>query len=166
MKKTIYPKFSYTIINGFLMGFIITSIVVIILINSDRYFLSGAVGLNNDYLYLFSVVVLVPLFGYMFIMNRRIEIYDEEIHVREKLFSREVTIIRISDITQLDYYDYDKDKRSAYKIHFYTETRIIYIPVKPYKRLLLAQMGVDLNMKNSSIVLDDMYKDIIRINIK
>ncbi|MBN2604214.1 MAG: hypothetical protein JXR62_00150 [Bacilli bacterium] len=166
MKKTIFPKLSYIIIYGLLMGFIITSIVVIIAINSDRYFLNGVIGLNNDYFYLIAVVVLVPLFGFLFVFNRRIEIFEREIHLREKYFSTEVTVIPIDEITQLEYYDFDKDKRSAYKIHISTSTKIIYIPVKTYRKVSLAQLGVFLIEKNSNIVLDDLYKDIIRIYVK
>jgi len=166
MKKVIYPKLSYIIVQGFLMGFIITSIFITILINSDRFFLNGSIGLSNDLFYLFAILIFVPLFGFLFIRNRRIEIFEKEIHLREKLFSPELTIIKIIDITQLEYYDYDKDKRSAYKIHIYTDARISCISVKTYKKLTLARFGVDLNKKNNAIVLDDMYKDIIRIYIK
>jgi hypothetical protein len=111
-------------------------------------------------------VVLLPLFGFLYIYNRRIEIFESKIQLREKYFSREVTVIPFEDITQLDYYDYDKDKRSAYKIHVYTHTKIIYIAVKTYDKKALAQLGVMLNEKNNAIVLDDLYKDIIRIYVK
>lgn len=166
MKKIIYPKLSYTMIYGFLMGFIMTSIFVIILINSDRFFLNGRIGLNNDIFYLIAIIIFLPLFGFLFIRNRRIEIFEAEIHIREKLFSREVTIILIDDITELDYHDFDKDKRSSYKIEIYTKARIICLPTKPYKKLSLAQLGVELNAKNNTIVLDELYQDIIRIYVK
>lgn len=166
MKKVIYPKFSYIISYGLLMGFIITSVFVIILINSDRFFLNGIVGLNNDIFYLIAIVIFVPFFGALFIRNRRIEIFESEIHLREKLFFRETTIVLIDDITQLDYHDFDKDKRSSYKVEIYTETRIVCVPTKPYKKQKLAQLALMLNEKNNSIVLDEMYKDIIRVYTK
>lgn len=166
IKNVIYPKLQYSLLYGIGVGFVIASFVIVLFTNSDRFFFNGAIGINNDYFYVVALIIVLPLSGFLFVRNRRIEVFEKEIHVRQKLFSNEVTKIVIDDIIELNYYDYDRDKRSAYKIHILTETEIVYIAVKPYKKIALAKLGMDLKGINSSIEFDELYKDIIGTHLK
>ena len=100
-KKIYLPKISYSLYTGIIMGFIITSVFLVILTNIDKYFFNKNIGISGDWVYYLGTLVLIPIFGYIYVYNRRIVIQENKIILRENSFSFHTSGMDVSTIKSI-----------------------------------------------------------------
>ncbi len=77
-KKVYLAKVIYSLYMGIFMGFIITSGFLVIITNIDKYFFNSNIGVRGDWLYYAGTILLIPVFGALYIYNKRIVIDDND----------------------------------------------------------------------------------------
>lgn len=164
-KKIYFSKVIYSIYVGLFMGFIITSGFLVIITNVDKYFFNSIIGIRGDWLYYISTIVLIPIFGFIYIYNKRIVIDNNILEIREKGYSFTVSKIDVSKLENISLHKQKRSKRRySLGIMFEAEEKDIIIYIKPYSKYTLAVLIKDLIKINPNIIVDDYYLNILNSN--
>ena len=163
-KKTYFTKAFYSIYMGLFMGFIITSVFLVIITNVDKYFFNSYIGIRGDYLYYIGTAVLIPIFGIIFIYNKRIVVEEKELVLRENSFSFDKSIMDIFSIKSISVHKQIGRRKIKKSIKFADGETALMIPTKPFSKKTLSLLLNKLNKINPEIIYDDYYKEILNSN--
>lgn len=163
-KKIYLTKLIYSIYMGVIMGFIITSVFLVIITNVDKYFFNSFIGIKGDWLYYLGTIILIPIFGSIFIYNKRILIVNNAIVLREKSLSFTLSVMEISSIKSINLHKQVGRRRIKNGIKFADGETAIMILTKPYSSITISMLLKDIIMINPDVNIDDYYKNIIKLN--
>jgi len=148
------------------MGFIITSGFLVIITNIDKYFFNSIIGIRGDWLYYIATIVLIPIFGFVYVYNKRIVINNNSIlEIREKGYSFAITKINVSNLKSISLHKQKRSKRKySLGIMFEVEEKDIIVYIKPYSKNTLVGLLNELIKINSNINLDDYFLKMLHSN--
>ena len=161
-KKTYLTNIYYSIYMGIIMGFIITSVFLVIITNVDKYFFNSYIGISGDWLYYLGTVTLIPIFGAIFIFNKRIEIKNNTLILRENSFSFNTSKLDITTIKSISLHKQEGRRRIKKGIKFADGETALMILIKPFSDNTLSMFLKEIININPNINIDDFYKKIIK----
>ena len=159
-KKVYHAKLVYSLYMGLIMGFLITSGFFVIITNIDIYFFNSIIGISGDWLYYIGTILLIPIFGALYVYNKRIVIGDNKLEIRENAFSYTTSKMDISTIKSISLHKQKGRRRVKKCIKFADGEIAIMILTKPFKSYTLALLLNELIRVNPNIVLDDYFLDL------
>ncbi len=163
-KKTYLTKVIYSVIMGVVMGFIITSVFLVIITNVDKYFFNSFIGLSGDWLYYLGTFILVPIFGAIYVFNKRIVLDKGILFLRENSFSFIKSSMEISTIKSISLHEQQGRKKVKKGIKFADGETAIMVLIKPFKEITISLLLKDIISINPEIIIDDYYKNIMKLN--
>ena len=161
-KKTYLANIIYSIYIGVIMGFIITSVFLVIITNLDKYFFNSFIGISGDWLYYLGTVILVPIFGAIYVYNKRIVIENNTLFLKENSFSFNTSKMDITTIKSVSLHKQEGRKRIKKGIKFADGETALMILIKPFSNNTLSILLKDMININPKINIDDFYKKIIK----
>ncbi len=161
-KKTYLANLVYSIYIGVIMGFIITSVFLVIITNLDKYFFNSFIGISGDWLYYLGTVILVPIFGAIYVYNKRIVIENNTLFLKENSFSFNTSKMDITTIKSVSLHKQEGRKRIKKGIKFADGETALMILIKPFSNNTLSMLLKDMININPKINIDDFYKKIIK----
>jgi hypothetical protein len=161
-KKTYLANIIYSIYIGVIMGFIITSVFLVIITNLDKYFFNSFIGISGDWLYYLGTVILVPIFGAIYVYNKRIVIENNTLFLKENSFSFNTSKMDITTIKSVSLHKQEGRKRIKKGIKFADGETALMILIKPFSNNTLSMLLKDMININPKINIDDFYKKIIK----
>ena len=162
-KKVFLTKVFYSLYMGIIMGFMITSGFLVIIVNIDRYFFNSIIGISGDWLYYTATMFLIPIFGMIFIYNKRIVIHENVLEIREKSHSLNISKIEISKMKSISLFTKKSQRRDKIGIKFVDGDTSIVVLIRPFSKNTITKLINDLLRINSNIIIDDYYTDFITI---
>ena len=163
-KKTYLASIVYSIYMGVIMGFIITSVFIVIITNVDKYFFNSYIGISGDWVYYFGTILLVPFFGAIYIFNKRITIDNNTLILRENSFSFNTSKMNINSIKSISLHEQVGRRRIKKGIKFADGETALMILTKPFSKKTISTLLKELNNINPEINIDEYYKNIIKSN--
>ena len=163
-KKTYLTKVIYSVIMGVVMGFIITSVFLVIITNVDKYFFNSFIGISGDWLYYLGTFILVPIFGTIYVFNKRIVLDKGILLLRENSFSFNKSSMEISSIKSISLHEQQGRKKVKKGIKFADGETAIMVLIKPFKEMTISLLLKDIISINPEIIIDDYYKNILKNN--
>lgn len=164
IRKTYLAKIIYSVIMGVVMGFVITSVFLVIITNVDKYFFNNFIGISGDWVYIIGTFVLVPIFGIFYVYNKRIVIDKEVLVLRENSFSFMPSSMNISSIKSISLHEQQGRKRVKKGIKFADGDTAIMVLTKPFSDITISLLLKDIHRINPDLIIDDYYMDIMRLN--
>lgn len=158
-KNTYFTSIVYSLYMGLIMGFIITSIFLVIVTNVDKYFFNSYLGIRGDLLYYISTIVLIPFFGTIFVFNKRITIEDKVLVLRENSFSFNTSLMDIETIKHISLHEQVGRRRVKKGMKFTDGNKAYMIISKPFSDKVISRFLNDLIIINPNIIIDDYYKN-------
>lgn len=162
--KTYLARLVYSIYIGVIMGAIITSVFLVVITNVDKYFFDSSLGISGDWLYYLSSLVLIPIFGFIYIYNKRIEIKEKTLILREKSLSFITSEMNIIDIKSISLHEQQGRRRVKKGIKFADGETAIMILTKPFSNSAVSLLIKDILKINSDIIIDEYYTNIMNSN--
>ena len=163
-KKTYLASIIYSAYMGVIMGFIITSVFLVIITNVDKYFFNSYIGISGDWLYYLGTILLIPVFGAIYIYNKRIIIEGNILILRENSFSFKTSKMDINSIKSISLHKQEGRKRIKKGIKFADGETALMILNKPFSDKALSMLLKKLIIINPEINIDEYYKKIIKLN--
>lgn len=161
-KKTYLANIIYSIYMGVIMGFIITSVFLVIITNLDKYFFNSYIGISGDWLYYLGTVILVPIFGAIYVYNKRIVIKNNTLFLKENSFSFNTSKMDITTIKSISLHKQEGRRRIKKGIKFADGETALMILIKPFSNNVLSMFLKEMININPKINVDDFYKKIIK----
>ena len=137
-KKVYLTKKIYSLFMGIYMGFIFTSGFFVIITNIDKYFFNSIIGISGDWLYYTGSIFLIPIFGIIFIYNKRIVIDDIRLEIRENSFSFISSKMDISSIKSISLHKQEGRRKIKKGIKFADGEIAIMILTRPFRATTLS----------------------------
>ena len=162
-KNTYFANLVYSIYMGVIMGFIITSIFLVIITNVDMYFFDSYLGIRGDWLYYIGTFILVPLFGAIYIYNQRIIIENNNIILREKPLSFNTSNMDISTIKSISLHKQEGRRKIKKGIKLADGETAIMVMTKPFSDATVSLIIKEIVKINPEINIDDYYKKVLNI---
>lgn len=163
-KKIYLAKLIYSIYMGVIMGFIITSVFLVVITNIDKYFFHSFIGISGDWLYYLGTALLIPVFGAIYIYNKRIMIVDESVVLREKSLSFSSSKMEISSIKSITLHEQVGRRKISKGIKFADGETAVMILTKPFSNKTISLFLKDIEKINSEVNIDKYYKNIMKLN--
>lgn len=160
-KTTYFTKFIYTIYMGIVMGFIFTSIFLVIITNIDKYFFDSFIGIRGDWLYYVGTFLFIPIFGFVYIYNLRIIIEKNKLIIREKPFSFITSNIDISTIKSISLHRHEGRRIIKRGIIFENEETEFIVMTTPFSDETISLLLNKISIINPLIEIDDYYKKVL-----
>ena len=163
-KKIYFAKLIYSIYMGVIMGFIITSVFLVIITNVDKYFFNSIIGISGDWVYYLGSAILIPIFGAIYIYNKRIMIIDESVVLREKALSVNPSLMEISTIKSITLHEQVGRRKISKGIKFADGETAIMILTKPFSNSTISLFLKEVVRINPEVNIDEYYKNIMKSN--
>ncbi len=161
-RKTYLTNIIYSIYMGVIMGFIITSVFLVIITNLDKYFFNSFIGISGDWLYYLGTVILIPIFGAIYVYNKRIVIENNILLIKENSFSFNTSKMDITTINSISLHEQVGRRRIKKGIKFADGETAIMILIKPFSNNVISMLLKDIIYINPKINIDDFYKKIMK----
>ena len=145
-KKTYLANIVYSTYMGVIMGFIITSVFLVVITNVDKYFFNSFIGISGDWVYYIGTIILIPIFGAIYIYNKRIIIEDNVL------------------IKSISLHEQAGRRRIKKGIKFADGETALMILTKPFSDSVLSLLLKDIVNINPEINVDEYYKQIMKSN--
>lgn len=161
-KKSYFANIGYSIYMGIIMGFIITSIFLVIITNLDKYFFDSYLGIRGDWLYYTGTALLVPMFGFIYVFNRRVTIENKKLILRENSFSFSKSVMDMTLIKSISLHKQEGRRRIKKGIKFTDGKIALMIIAKPFSDKVISSLLHNLQEFNPEIHIDDYFKKIMK----
>ena len=162
-KKKIYlANIIYSIYMGVIMGFIITSVFLVIITNLDKYFFNSYIGISGDWLYYLGTIILIPIFGAIYVYNKRIVIANNTLFLKENSFSFNTSKMDVTTIKSISLHKQEGRRRIKRGIKFADGETALMILIKPFSNNTLSILLKEMININPKINIDDFYKKIMK----
>lgn len=163
-KKVYLAKVIYSLYMGIFMGFIITGGFLVIITNIDKYFFNSIIGIRGDWLYYTGTILLIPVFGAVYIYNKRITIDDNVLEIRENGLSFNVSKMDVSTIKSISLHKQKRGRRFKLGLKIADGNTAIMVSVRPFNKKTLSKLLKDLININPNIEVDDYFKNLLKSN--
>ena len=163
-KKTYLANIIYSIYMGVIMGFIITSVFLVIITNLDKYFFNSYIGISGDWLYYLGTIILIPIFGAIYVYNKRIVIANNTLFLKENSFSFNTSKMDITTIKSISLHKQEGRRRIKRGIKFANGETALMILTKPFGDITLSIFLKELVKINPEINIDEYYTKIMETN--
>lgn len=160
-KNVFYSKLIYSVYMGVIMGFIITSIFLVLITNVDKYFFNNYFEIRGDWVYYIGTFVLIPVFGMIYVYNLRINIVRNNILLREKAFSFKTSSMDISTMISITLHKQEGRRKIKKGIRFVDEKTSLIVMTKPFSDSTISLILNEIFKLNPEIIIDEYYKKIM-----
>lgn len=161
-KKTYLAKAVYSLYTGLIMGFIITSGFLVIITNIDKYFFNSYIGINGDLLYYIATIFLIPIFGAIYVYNKRLVIENKILKIRENPLSFNISTMEVSLIKTISLHTVKRRRHRENKTIKITNGKTAFILyIRPFNSKTITLFLGDLIQINPDIIIDDYFKKIM-----
>jgi hypothetical protein len=114
--------------------------------------------------YYLGTALLIPIFGAIYIYNKRIMIIDESVVLREKALSINPSLMEISNIKSITLHEQVGRRKISKGIKFADGETAIMILTKPFSNSTISLFLKEVVRINPEVNIDEYYKNIMKSN--